>query len=45
MKRVSLFLTIQQIERLSRNFSLRGIKFSEQIRRAIDTYLDTEEKK
>jgi predicted DNA-binding protein len=45
MKRISVHLSDQQRERLSRLSDHNGLKVAELIRRAIDTYLDTEEAK
>lgn len=43
-KRTTIFLNLKQIERLFNNRKKNGLRLSEQIRRAIDMYLDKEEK-
>jgi predicted DNA-binding protein len=43
MKRVALFLTAKQIERLQARSRLTGAPVAELIRRAVDSYLDEQE--
>lgn len=45
MKRINIYITLEQIARLNANSKKRGMKVSEQIRRALDTFLDLEEKR
>ena len=44
-KRTTIFLNLKQLERLAKNALRTGLKFSEQVRRAIDEFLDKEEVK
>lgn len=44
-KRTTIFLNLKQLERLQGNSKRTGLKFSEQVRRAIDEFLDREDKK
>lgn len=44
-KRTTIFLNLKQLERLMKNSARTGLKFSEQVRRAIDEFLDKEEGK
>lgn len=45
MKRINTYITEQQSERLLNLTTKTGIRFSEQIRRALDLYLEKMEKK
>jgi hypothetical protein len=42
-KRTTIFLNSKQLERLEKDRIKNGMRFSEQIRRAIDLYLKKEE--
>ena len=44
-KRTTLFLNLNQLERIEENRKKNGLKFSEQVRRAIDDFLDKEDRK
>lgn len=44
-KRTTLFINIKQLERLEIHRRKTGLRFSEQVRRAIDEFLDKEDKK
>ena len=44
MKKTTIFITIQQIEKLKEITNKTGIKFSELVRRAIDGLIEGDEK-
>lgn len=45
MKRINIYLTETQVKRLKEKADALGIKFSELVRRALDSWLESEDAK